>query len=210
MDISWLGHSCFEIKGTHATVITDPYPPDMGYNLGQRTADIITVSHQHPGHSYVKGVEGKPKLIKGPGEYEISDVLIFGMATYHDAENGQKLGKNTVYHMEIDGVAICHLGDLGHPLSSQQVKELGDIDVLLLPVGGVATINATTAAQMVRQMEPKIVIPMHYRTMLADSTLEPVDGFLSEMGLKEVSTKRKLTLGKTAMPMTTQVLVLQP
>ncbi|MFH0768425.1 MAG: MBL fold metallo-hydrolase, partial [Chloroflexota bacterium] len=154
MDINWLGHSCFVIKGTSATIITDPYPPDLGYSLGNPTARIVTVSHQHPGHSYVQGVAGEPKLVTGPGEYEINGVLIAGVSTFHDAEGGKKRGKNTVYIIEVDGVVVCHLGDLGHVLATTQIEEIDNVDVLLLPVGGVSTINATMAAEIVRQLEP--------------------------------------------------------
>jgi len=161
MDISWLGHSCFRIRGSRATVITDPYPPSLGYSLGKPTARIVTVSQPHPGQSYVQGIGGEPRLVTGPGEYEISGVLIIGIATFHDGEKGRKRGKNTVYLMEVDEVSVCHLGDLGHVLTTEQIEELDNVDVLLLPVGGVSTINAPMAAEVVRQLEPKVVVPMH-------------------------------------------------
>jgi L-ascorbate metabolism protein UlaG (beta-lactamase superfamily) len=145
MDINWLGHSCFRIKGKQATIITDPFPPDLGYTLGKPAADIVTVSHQHPSHAYVQGVAGEPRQIAGPGEYEISGVLIIGIPTFHDAARGQTRGKNTAYLLEVDGVMVCHLGDLGHVLTAEQVEEIDDVDVLLLPVGGVSTVNASTA-----------------------------------------------------------------
>jgi L-ascorbate metabolism protein UlaG (beta-lactamase superfamily) len=165
MEISWLGHSCFRIRGSQVTVITDPYSPDMGYSLGKPKARIVTVSHQHPGHSYVQGVGGEPRLITGPGEYEIGGVLIIGLATFHDAENGSQRGKNTVYLMEIDEISLCHLGDLGHMLTAEQMEELDNVDILLVPVGGVSTIGAPVAAELARQLEPEVVIPMHYRTV---------------------------------------------
>ncbi len=208
MDISWLGHSCFRIIGTHATVITDPYPPDLGYSLGNPTARIVTVSHQHPGHSYVQGVAGEAKLVTGPGEYEISGVLIMGMATFHDGEGGRKRGKNTVYIIEVDEVSICHLGDLGHVLTIAQIEEIDNVDVLLLPVGGVSTINASMAAEIVRQLEPKVVVPMHYKTEALKWDLEPVDRFLKEMGVKEVDSKPKLSFTKANLPTSTQVFLL--
>ncbi|MFC1864372.1 MBL fold metallo-hydrolase [Chloroflexota bacterium] len=205
MDISWLGHSCFRIKGAQATVITDPYSPDLGYSLGKPTADIVTVSHQHPGHSYVQGIGGEPKLVTSPGEYEISGVLIIGMAAFHDEEKGRKRGKNTIYLMEVDEVSVCHLGDLGHVLTTEQVEEIGNADVLLLPVGGISTINATVAAEVVRQLEPKVVVPMHYKTEALNRELEPVDRFLKEMGVKEVNSQPKLSLTKANLPASTQV-----
>ncbi len=208
MDIIWLGHSCFRIKGRQATVITDPYPPDLGYSLGKPTAHIVTVSHQHSGHSYVQGVGGEPRLVTRPGEYEISNVLITGVATFHDRERGKKMGKNTVYLMEVDEVSVCHLGDLGHVLTAEQVEEIGNVDVLLLPVGGVSTINASVAAEVVRQLEPKAVIPMHYKTEALIWELEPVGRFLKEIGVKEINSQPKLSFTRSGLPASTQVFLL--
>ena len=208
MDISWLGHSCFRIKGSHATVITDPYPPPLGYSLGKHTAHIVTVSHQHPGHSYTQAIDGDPKLVTRPGEYEISGVLIIGIATYHDGEGGKKSGKNTVFLMEVDEISICHLGDLGHALTTGQVEKLDNVDVLLIPVGGVSTINAPVAAEVVRQLEPKVVVPMHYKTPALNRELEPVERFLKEMGVKEVDPQPKLSFIKQNLPLSTHVFLL--
>lgn len=208
MDITWLGHSCFRIKGSQAVIITDPFPPDLGYNLGKPTANIVTVSHGHPSHSYVKGIGGEPHFITGPGEYEISNVLIIGIDTYHDAVKGQARGKNTAYLMEIDGVAVCHLGDIGHVLGDEQVEEMGNVDVLLLPVGGVSTINAAMAAEVIRKLEPKVVIPMHYKTPQTSRELDTVDDFLKEMGQEQIEPRPKLSVSKSNLPAGTQVYVL--
>ena len=208
MDITWLGHSCFKLRGSKATVITDPYSPNLGYSLGKPTANIVTVSHQHEGHSFVQGVGGEPRPVTGPGEYEISGVLIIGIGTFHDRERGKSRGRNTVYVMEIDEVSVCHLGDLGHVLTSEQVEEIDDVDVLLLPVGGVSTIDAPMAAEVVRQLEPKVVIPMHYNTETLNRELEPVDRFLKEIGVKEVSPEPKVSFTKSNLPASTQVFLL--
>lgn len=208
MDITWLGHSCFRIKGSQAVIITDPFPPELGYTLGKQTADIITLSHQHPSHSYVQGIGGEPRIIRGPGEYEISGILIIGIATHHDTQRGQVRGKNTVYVMEIDGVSVCHLGDLGHVLSSDQVEEIGNVDVLFLPVGGNSTINAAIAAEVILQLEPKAVVPMHYKTAAIKRELDSVDVFLKEMGIGQVEPRPKLTLSKSNLPLSTQVFLL--
>jgi len=208
MDIDWSGHSCFRIRGRQAAVVTDPYPPDLGYSLGKPTADIVTVSHQHPSHSYVQGVGGEPKLVTRPGEYEISGVLIIGIPTFHDAEGGGKRGKNTVYLMEIDGMTICHLGDLGHVLTAEQVEEIDDVDVLLLPVGGVSTINAPMAAEVIRQIEPKVVVPMHYKTPALNRELGTVEKFLKEMGIERMNSQPKLSLTPSSLPISTQVFLL--
>jgi len=208
MDISWLGHSCFRVRGSHATVITDPYSPSLGYSLGKPTARIVTVSHQHEGHSHVQGVGGEPRLVTGPGEYEISGVLIIGIATFHDREKGKKMGRNTVYVMEVDEVSVCHLGDLGHVLTAEQVEEIDDVDVLLLPVGGVSTIDASMAAEVVRQLEPKVVIPMHYKTQALSRELQPVERFLKEIGVKQVNPQPKLSFTRSTLPASTQVFLL--
>lgn len=208
MDITWLGHSCFRIKGSRAIIITDPFPPDLGYSLGNTTADIITVSHQHPSHSYVQGISGVTKVVKGPGEYEIRGILIIGVSTFHDAEEGRKRGKNTVYLMEVDGISVCHLGDLGHVLTAEQVEELGNVDVLLLPVGGVSTIGPSLAAEVIRQLEPKAVVPMHYKTPVINRELEPVDMFLKEMGMGQIDTSPKLSFTRSNLPASTQVFLL--
>jgi L-ascorbate metabolism protein UlaG (beta-lactamase superfamily) len=208
MDITWLGHSSFRIKGSQTTVITDPYSPDLGYTAGKQTAAIVTVSHRHPGHSYVADVGGEPRVINGPGEYEIANTLIIGLATFHDREDGRQRGKNTVYAIQLDELSICHLGDLGHVLTAQQVEDIGNVDILLVPVGGVSTINATAAAEVVRQLEPRVVVPMHYKTPAISRDLEPVDRFLKEMSVKDTTSRPKLTLTKGNLPATTQVVLL--
>ena len=209
MEISWLGHSCFKLKGRKATVITDPYSPNLGYSLGKPTANIITVSHQHPGHAYTEGIGGNPRAVNAPGEYEISGVLVIGIATFHDKDRGKIRGKNTIYLIEIDEVSICHLGDLGHVLTAEQVEELGNIDVLLLPVGGNSTINAPVAAEIVRQLEPKVVVPMHYKTEALNRELEPVARFLKEIGAHDVTPQAKLSFTKSNLPQSSQVFLLE-
>jgi L-ascorbate metabolism protein UlaG (beta-lactamase superfamily) len=208
VDITWLGLSCFRIRGSQAVIVTDPFPPGLGYTLGKQTADIVTVSHQHPSHSYDQGISGEHRLLTGPGEYEISGVLILGIAAYHDAVKGQSRGKNIVYLMEIDGVAVCHLGDIGHVLSDEQVEEMGNVDILMLPVGGVSTINAAMAAEIIRKLEPKVVLPMHYKTPKTDRELEPVENFLKEMGLGQVESRPKFSVSKSNLPISTQVILL--
>jgi L-ascorbate metabolism protein UlaG (beta-lactamase superfamily) len=208
MELHWLGHSCFRIKGSRTTVITDPYSPNLGYSLGKLVANIVTVSHQHPGHANIAGIDGAPKIVCGPGEYEIAGVLIIGMPTYHDQVEGKERGKNTIYVMDVDEVTICHLGDLGHALTAGQVEEIGKVDVLLLPVGGVSTIDATAASKIVRQLEPRVVVPMHYKTEVLPWELEPVDKFLKEMGVKEVIPQSKLSLTRSSLPSNMQVSLL--
>jgi L-ascorbate metabolism protein UlaG (beta-lactamase superfamily) len=184
VDITWYGHSCFRLRGRNAAVVTDPYPPSLGPKL-KLEADIITVSHGHDNHNHVQSVGKEPFLIEGPGEYEVSGVTILGIPTFHDAQKGAVRGRNTVYLIDVDDVKICHLGDVGHALDATQLERLGNIDVLLVPVGGGATLDATKGAEVVRQVEPRFVLPMHYELPSVKLELQPVDRFLQEMGVAE-------------------------
>ena len=209
MDITWLGHSCFRIKGKGATLLTDPYNESIGYSLGNPEANIVTSSHSHPGHGFTSGVGGEPKIVRGPGEYEISGVFITGIATFHDAEKGQERGRNTVYLIEMEDMKLCHLGDLGHPLSTEQVAEIGSVELLMVPVGGFSTIDAVTAAETVRLLQPGIVIPMHFQTEAVRFQLAPAERFLREMGIKAgFEAEPRLSITKAGLSEETQVVVL--
>ena len=208
MEITWLGHSCFLIRGKEKTIITDPYHPDLGYCLGEPEADIVTLSHFHPGHNYIEGVANEPKLIKSPGEYEIGGTFITGVATFHDNRKGDLRGKNTIYIIEMDSITLCHLGDLGHPLDPHLIEEIGDIDILFLPVGEVSTMPIDTAVEIVRQLEPPIVIPMHYKTEAFTGDLSPVDKFLDKMRIRELEARPKLSITSSSLPSSTQTIVL--
>jgi len=208
MEITWLGHSCFVIKGKEKTIIADPYHPDFGYHLGKPEADIVTVSHFHAGHNYIAGVTNEPNQIKSPGEYEIGGTFITGVATFHDDRKGSLRGKNTIYIIEMDGITLCHLGDLGHPLNPNLIEEIGDIDIIFLPVGEVSTMPIDTAAEIVRQLEPHIVIPMHYKTEAFAGDLSPVDKFLDKMRIRDLETKSKLSITSSSLPSSSQIIVL--
>ena len=209
IEITWLGHSCFSIKGKGATLVTDPYEDSIGYTLGSLRANIVTSSHAHPGHGCISGVSGEPKAIYGPGEYEVSRVFITGIATFHDAEGGRERGRNTAYLIEMEDLRLCHLGDLGHTLSAAQAEEIAEVHVLMVPVGGVSTIDAVAAAEVVRQLQPGIVIPMHYKTESLSFELEPVERFLKEMGVKTgVEPQQKLSVTRASLPEETQVVVM--
>ena len=208
MDITWLGHSCFRLKGKTTTVVTDPFDDTAGYHLGKITADIVTTSYDHPRHSSTSGIGGDPKVLRGPGEYEIGGVFIYGIRTFRDTEKGRTRGKNTVYLITIDDIKICHLGDLGHVLSAALVEEISDTDILLLPVGGKTIIDASAAAEIMNLVQPRIVIPMHYKTSATTIQLDTLDTFLKEVGVKEGSPLPKLTINKAALPIETEVMVL--
>lgn len=213
MDIVFLGHSSFRIKGKNATVITDPFESGkVGFKFPKVEADIVTVSHDHWDHNQSSLVQGSPKVVSGPGEYEIKGVSVFGVPTYHDAKQGAERGKNTVYVITIDNMRVCHLGDLGHTLSEAQVGEIGEVDILLVPVGGVYTISTKEAAEVVSSLEPKIVIPMHYKTgELNQETfgkLAGVDEFVKEMGIGPIKdSKFNITYDK--LPEEMQVVILE-
>ncbi|MBI4216795.1 MAG: MBL fold metallo-hydrolase [Chloroflexi bacterium] len=204
MDVIWLGQSCFRLRSKEATIVTDPFPGVKA------AADIVTLSHAHPQHSALEGLKGARgdfKVLRGPGEYEVSHVLITGHKTFHDAEGGQRLGPNTVYLFLMDGLTLCHLGDLGHPLSRERANRMGKVDVLLVPVGGVNTIGATRAAEAINLLEPKVAIPMHYQTP-ARPELEPLERFLGAMGLKELEPAPKLALTPATLGESFRVVVL--
>lgn len=208
MDITWLGHGCFRLRGREATVVIDPCPPDVGYRLGRLTADLVVVTHDHPGHTYLQAVTGSPKVVRGPGEYEIAGAFISGIATYHDGSKGAQRGKNTAYVIAMDGLTICHLGDLGHLPTPEQVEGMSGADILLVPVGGHSTINATQAAEVASLLEPRIVVPMHYETPVAKVRLDPLAPFLKEMGQENVETLPRLSVTRSSLPDELKVVVL--
>jgi L-ascorbate metabolism protein UlaG (beta-lactamase superfamily) len=188
MDITYLGHSSFKIKTRLASVVTDPYDPKMvGLKYSGVEGEIVTVSHQHSDHNASDKVSGVKKVFEGPGEYEVSGVSIMGYPTFHDAKNGEERGDNTIYVIEVDGLRVVHLGDLGHGLSDELLDEIGDVDVLMIPVGGFYTLGPKEAAEVVSKIEPYFVIPMHYKLPGMNAAnfdkLEPVETFLKESGL---------------------------
>lgn len=212
MDIYYLGHSSFKLRGKNATVITDPFDPKfVGLKFPKILADIVTISHQHSDHNFLSGIEGEPLIISGAGEYEGKGVKIAGIETYHDGSQGSERGKNILYRIEIDGVAIVHAGDIGHKLTESQLDNLGDVGILMIPVGGYFTVDAATAAEIVSQMTPKIVIPMHYKREGLTKEFDdvtPVDNFLKEMGKGEIVPVSKLSISSEKLPAETTVVIL--
>ncbi|OGV92761.1 hypothetical protein A3B57_01985 [Microgenomates group bacterium RIFCSPLOWO2_01_FULL_47_10] len=219
MDISYLGHSCFRLRGKTATVVMDPYSREVGFSLPGVTADIVTISHDHADHNAALAVKGtarrsEPFVISAPGEYEILGTSVFGVPSFHDSKNGQQRGKNVMFVVHIDGFAVAHLGDLGHTLSDKQIEELDGVDILLCPVGGEYTIDAKEAAEVINEIGPSYVIPMHFQTPKHDaktfSKVAPLQTFLSYMGAVEAKRADKLTPSLLSMPEETEVIVLEP
>ena len=209
MEIDWFGHACFRLRGRDGTVIADPYGKDIGLSFARPRGDIVTISHAHPGHSFAKGVKGDPKVIDGPGEYEIKNVFVTGVPSAHDKKGGKERGANTIYVFDIDGLSICHLGDLGHVPTQTQIEALGNVNVLLVPVGGVSTINAGEAAEIVSMLEPQLVIPMHFFHPELQFKLDPVTKFFKEMGVKAPDPVASIKVTKDSLPSETQVILLE-
>jgi L-ascorbate metabolism protein UlaG (beta-lactamase superfamily) len=210
VDLTWLGHGCFRLRGRAAAVVTDPYPSSLGPRLPKLEADLVTVSHAHPNHSYRQAVVKEPYVVDGPGEYEVAGVTVTGLPTFHDAKQGEVHGRNTVYVIELDDVRVCHLGDLGHALAADMLEAIGNIDVLLVPVGGGNTLEAAAAAEVVRQVDPRVVIPMHYALPALKTELAPVERFLKEMGVPEAAPQPRLTVQPSSTESETRVVVLEP
>lgn len=213
MDITYLGHSCFRIRGKEKVVVTDPFDPDMvGLKLPKLTGDIVTISHDHQDHNRADLVTGVKKMINGPGEYEILGVSIIGISSFHDDKKGSLRGKNTIYIIEIDGLRITHLGDLGHTLGDSVLEDIGTIDVLMIPVGGEYTIGPEVAREIVRGIEPVFVIPMHYQTPGLNpktfASLAKVEEFTGDLGLP-VDRLDKLTVRKESLGEEQRVIVLE-
>ncbi len=207
MEIVWLGHSCFRLRGRDLTIVTDPFGKGSGYPPLKVSADLVTISHSEDNHDALTAVGGSPKVVTGPGEYEIGGAIIQGVATSRGKQEGVR-GKNTAFTIRLDDVTICHLGDLGRTLTPEQVEVLKDPDVLLIPVGGFCTINASEAAEVISQLEPRLVVPMHYKTAAVDLPLEMVDRFCKEMAVAESAAQPKLTVTRSALPEQTTVAIL--
>lgn len=215
MDLYWLGQACFKLKGKDAQVLTDPYEADfVGLKLPKDLqADVVLSSHDHKDHSYIQAVSSPsgetPSVFKDPGEYEVKGVVVSGISSFHDNSGGSQRGKNTIFHLLFDNLNIVHLGDLGQEkLTEEQVAQITQTDILLIPVGSVYTIDGKTAAEIVAQLEPKIIIPMHYFIEGLKFELEGVDKFLKEMGTEGVVPIPKLSITKERLPEEPQVILL--
>ena len=213
MKIKWLGHASFLITSDAGTrIITDPYPVGEGlsYAAIDTDADVITSSHDHFDHNNFAAVGGSPQVVTETAPVEIGGVKFSGVASFHDASQGSERGPNVIYSMDIDGVRVCHLGDLGHPLSGQQIKDIGRVDVLLIPVGGFFTIDAKVASEVADKLSPKVIIPMHFSNEKCQFPIEGVDGFLTgkDPVIRSGASEAEFKVGE--LPDTTEVVVLEP
>lgn len=212
MDIYWYGQACFKLKGKSAAAVIDPFSPDaIGLKFPKDLeANVVLQSHDHADHNYVDHVGGNPIVFNGPGEYEIKGIAVTGIASFHDNSEGLERGKNTIFNVTIEGLNIVHLGDLGQTkLTEEQVSTIGQTDILLIPVGGQFTIDSKQAAGIVAQLEPKMVIPMHYFVEGLKFQLDPVDNFLKEMGAEAVVPVAKLTITKEKLPEEMEIVILK-
>jgi L-ascorbate metabolism protein UlaG (beta-lactamase superfamily) len=213
MKIKWLGHACFLITSEGGLrVITDPYAVGGGidYSPIKETADVVVVSHDHGDHNNVSAVQGKPEVVKGNGTKTAKGIRFKGVATSHDASQGTQRGSNTVFCFSIDGLNLCHMGDLGHVLSPGQVTEIGVVDILFVPVGGFFTIDAAMASQVCDQLKPRIAIPMHFKTPKCAYPLAGVEDFLKgKKGVRKV-VGSEVEFEREDLPTGTEIVLLQP
>ena len=214
MKLLYIGHACFLLTTSGGLrILIDPYQPGafggaIGYGPIPFGADVVLVTHEHADHNAVNAAPGTPKqVIRGTGSWEVDGVRIHGVLTYHDEKQGRERGPNTVFVIEADGLKIAHLGDLGHVLTQEQVKEIGPVDVLLIPVGSVFTIGPAEAWKVVEELQPKVIIPMHYKTPKVGFPLEPVEHFTQgKEHVKQLSSEVSIE----ELPQQQEVWVLRP
>jgi L-ascorbate metabolism protein UlaG (beta-lactamase superfamily) len=215
MKIKWLGHSSFLLTAADGTtVLTDPYESNsfsgaLKYAPYTEPVDIVTISHDHADHGYTKGLVGKPTIVKWTGAYNAKGINIKGVAVFHDTEKGRQRGNNIVFVITVDRLNICHCGDLGHILSAADIALIGPIDIQLIPVGGFYTIDANDATAVVKQLNPKIVIPMHFLTDKCSFPIKPVDEFLKGKTNYRMGTSSEIELAADSLPAKQEIVVLQ-
>lgn len=223
MNIVWYGQSLFEItttlgKNNQVKIVTDPFDESLGLKIPKLKADILLISHNHYGHNNKKAVSPVENghsvfIIEGPGEYEVKGIFIQGIFSFHDQFQGKERGKNTIYTIEAEELKICHLGDFGQrELTDEQLEKIGEIDILMIPVGGTYTISSKEASKIISQLEPKITIPMHYALPgLKKIKLDPIDKFSKTLGIKSLEPVKKLSIKKKDLsPEETKIIVLKP
>jgi L-ascorbate metabolism protein UlaG (beta-lactamase superfamily) len=213
MKVKWLGHASFLIiSEAGIKIITDPYPQGSGLSYApiNEAADIVIMTHDHFDHNNVSSVLGKPQVITGSGVKTVKGVQFRGIDTYHDGSQGKERGANTAFCFSVDGINLCHLGDLGHRLSQEQIAEMGSIDILFIPIGGVYTIDAKMAGTVINDLKPKVVLPMHYKTAKCDWPLNTVDDFVMDKKSVKRLNVSEAEFKAGMLPEATEILVLQP
>jgi len=212
MKMKWLGHACFLITTERGLrIVTDPYSVGGGirYEPVKEAADVVTISHGHSDHNNVSAVTGSPEIVKAIGTREVKGITVKGIATYHDQSAGKERGSNVIFCFSIDGIELCHLGDLGHALTVQQIADIGNVDILLVPVGGFFTIDFRVASKVCDDLKPSVIIPMHYKTAKLDYPVAGVGDFIN--GKKNVKHVNSSEVGYTrdTLPGVTEIVVLQ-
>ncbi len=213
MKIKWLGHSSFLVaSGEGKRIITDPYNVGGGISYGpiNETADVVTISHDHGDHNNGRVVKGTPQILRGEGIREIEGIIFEGISSHHDPAQGTQRGNNTIFCFAVDGIKLCHLGDLGHELSDEQVADIGDVDILMIPVGGYFTIDARQATALCQSLKSRIVIPMHYKTAKCAYPIATVDEFLKGKSNVRKQNSSEAEYTKDGLPKDQEVVVLQP
>jgi L-ascorbate metabolism protein UlaG (beta-lactamase superfamily) len=204
MVITWYGQSCFKIQSGQTVLIIDPFDKKIGLTPPKLEAQMVLVTHEHYDHNNVGVIKGSPFIIDSPGEYEVGGVRVRGIFSYHDTvdnDKGDKREPNTIYTIRVEGIVLAHLGDLGQTqLTEEQLDALGEVDILMVPVGGTYTIGAKEAVEIIGQIEPKITIPMHYNVDGLKIKLAGVDRFLKELGQKDLKPQEKLTVKQNNLP----------
>mgnify|MGYP001237969358 CR=1 FL=1 len=209
MEITWLGHSCFRLRLDELSVITDPFPDSIGIQMGNVSAIAVTVSNTHPNHSYWSGVEGTDKVLDGPGEYELSGVYVRGIMTPQN--EGDPLDqRNTAYMVEMEGLSLCHLGDIKAPLTTRQAEQLKPVDVLFLPVGsGECTLELSQAIQLMHVLSPKLIFPMHYGLPGLQAQVGDLEPFIKEMAIQDIQAIPRINVTASSLPAEPRVVLLQ-
>jgi L-ascorbate metabolism protein UlaG (beta-lactamase superfamily) len=209
-EIRWFGHNCFRIKAREATILMDPVGKQTGYSVSKQTADIVTVSHEHPGHNNLQMVKPDYALINGPGEYELHGIFVTGTRTYHDKVKGAERGYNTVYEIDLEGIRIAHLGDLGHLPDEDAREKIESIDILMVPAGGGPLLSPAEIAEVVGNISPKMVIPMQFRAGKGDKDRAAVDEFCKHLGIPMPEPVDKIVVKSSDLSDQMQMVVLQP